>query len=124
MGVPLDAPADVRVANPACFIAQKFLIRRDRDADKRAQDVLYIHDTLELFGGELERLRAEWREKIRPALHPKTAATIERLAHQLFATVDDVIRTASRIPRDRTLTPDRLQAACSYGLEAIFGAES
>jgi hypothetical protein len=122
-GVPLAAPAEVRVANPVCFIAQKLLIRNERSSDKQAQDVLYIHDTLELFGSELESLRAEWREKIRPAALPKTAATVERLYREQFGAVNDVIRTAARIPQDRTLTPDRLQAACSYGLEAILGAD-
>jgi hypothetical protein len=121
MGVPLASAADARVPNPVCFIAQKLLIRKDRSPDKQAQDVLYIHDTLELFGGELETLRAEWRDKIRPAIPSKTAEMVERLSRELFGTVDDVIRTAARIPQDRTLTPDRLQAVCAYGLDAIFG---
>ena len=119
-GVPLAAPAEVRLANPVCFIAQKLLIRNERRSEKQAQDGLYIHDTLELFGSELELLRAEWRDKIRPAISPKIAETVERLYREQFGVVDDVIRTAARIPQDRTLTPDRLQAACLYGLEAIF----
>jgi len=124
IGVPLDSPVEIRVPNPVCFIAQKLLIRRHRTLEKQAQDVLYIHDTLDLFSGDLERLKTEWREKIRPALDSRTAANIEQLPRELFATVDDVIRNASRIPQDRALTPDRLQAACSYGLDAIFGSDS
>jgi hypothetical protein len=120
-GIPLAAPAEVRLANPVCFIAQKLLIRNERSSEKQAQDVLYIHDTLELFGSQLESLRAEWRDRIRPALSPRIAETVERLYREQFGAVDDVIRTAARIPQDRTLTPDRLRAACLYGLEAIFG---
>ena len=29
---------------------QKFLIQKDRNMAKQAQDVLYIYDTIELFG--------------------------------------------------------------------------
>jgi hypothetical protein len=51
--VPLPRPTDLKVASPASFIVQKLLIQRDRTPGKRAQDVLYIHDVLELFGGAL-----------------------------------------------------------------------
>lgn len=122
VGVPLTAPAEVRLASPVSFLAQKLLIRKYRDRDKQAQDALYVHDTLELFGSELELLRTEWRERIRPAITTKTADTVERLHREQFGAVSDVIRAATRIPQDRTLTPDRLQAVCSYGLEEIFGA--
>lgn len=122
-GVPLATPAEVRLANPVCFVAQKFLIRNERGSDKRAQDVLYIHDTLELFGSDLESLRAEWRETIRPAIPPRIVDKVERLCREQFGAVDDVIRTAARIPQDRTLTPERLQAVCTYGLDAIFGQQ-
>jgi hypothetical protein len=121
-GAPIAIPADVRVANPVCFIAQKLLIQHDRSPDKQAQDALYIHDTLELFGGELESLRTEWRERLRPMIGTR-ASKIERLARERFGTVTDVIRTAVRMPKDRALTPERFQAACSYGLQEIFGSE-
>jgi hypothetical protein len=122
VGVPLATPAEVRVASPVSFLAQKLLIRKVRNPDKQAQDALYIHDTLELFESELESLKTEWREKIRPAITTKTADTVERLHREQFGAVSDVIRAATRIPQDRTLTADRLQAVCSYGLEEIFGA--
>ena len=122
VAVPLATPAEVRLASPVTFLAQKLLIRKYRDLDKQAQDALYVHDTLELFGSDLESLRREWREKIRPAITATTADTVERLHREQFGTVSDVIRAATRIPQDRTLTPDRLQAVCSYGLDEIFGA--
>ncbi len=77
---------------------------------------------MELFGSELELLKIEWTEKIRPTIASKTADTVERLQAEQFSAVSDVIRTAARIPQDRTLTPDRVQAVCSYGLEKIFAA--
>jgi hypothetical protein len=120
VGVPVQQSIAVRIANPVSFIAQKLLIHGRRKPDKRAQDALYIHDTLELFGGELQALRAIWQEEVSPGLPGKTVKAIERLRREQFASVTDVHRTAARIPQGRALSPDRLQAACAYGLEEIF----
>jgi hypothetical protein len=89
--------------------------------DKKAQDVLYIHDTLDLFAAELATLRVEWLEKHRPSLSPKIAGGIALGIREQFGAVDDVIRTAARIPQDRSLTPQRLRATSEYGLAQIVG---
>jgi hypothetical protein len=120
VGVPVESPTDVMLANPVSFIAQKLLIQKYRKPEKKAQDALYIHDTLELFGGELPALKVLWQE-IRPTLHGKTAGVIEALYREQFGGITDVIRTAARIPQDRVVTAERLQAACAYGLGEIFG---
>jgi len=119
----LTTPAEVRLASPVTSIAQKLLIRNLRPPEKQAQDVLYIHDTLELFASDLESLKTEWRDRIRPMLTKSKAGSIERLSREQFGAVTEVIRAAARIPADRTLAPDRLQRACLYGLEEIFGGE-
>lgn len=124
VGVPLERSLDVRVANPVSFLAQKLLIQTKRPKAKQAQDALYIHDTLELFGRELEKLRAIWLDEVRPSLHLKTAREVERLRHDRFAEVSDVIREAARLPQDRTLRPELVQAACALGLEEIFSEHS
>lgn len=124
VGVPVQHSVAVRIPNPVSFIAQKLLIHGRRKPDKRAQDVLYIHDTLELFGRELGPLRAIWQKQVSPGLLRKTAKAIDRLRREQFAAVTDVHRNAARIPQDRALTPDRLQASCAYGLEEIFGSPS
>ncbi len=118
--VPIETPVEIRIPNPVSFIVQKLLIHAQRPPEKRAQDALYVHDTLELFGGQLESLRTTWCEQVRPTLQQKTAAQIERLAHEQYAEVTDVHRTASRIPQDRTLNPQRLRAACEYGIHEIL----
>lgn len=118
--VPVQVAADIRVANPVSFIAQKLLIRQFRKPDKKAQDVLYVHDTLELFAEHRDALGAMWRESIRPALQPRTRRDIEQLAVALFAKVDDVIRQAALIPVGRSLTPERVRATCAVGLEELF----
>ncbi|MGH9313405.1 MAG: GSU2403 family nucleotidyltransferase fold protein [Vicinamibacterales bacterium] len=123
IGVPVQSPVDVMLPNPVSFIAQKLLIEKYRTSDKKAQDALYIHDTLELFGGEVSALRTLWHEEIRPTLPERTAKNVERLQREQFGTVTDVIRNAARMPQDRTLLPDRIQAACTYGLEEVFGRQ-
>ena len=110
----------MRVPNPVSFIAQKLLIQKLRPPGKQSQDALYIHDTLDLFGPELPRLRALWLEKVRPWLPKITAATVVRLQREQFGSVNDVIRNAARMPKDRALAADRMQAACAYGLGEIF----
>lgn len=120
LGVPLAQPADVRIANPASFVAQKLLIQKHRSDEKQAQDALYIHDTLELFANELETLNALWRERLKGTLMPTTVKELERVIQERFGTVTDVIRSATRKPQDRTLRPERMQQACAAGLEEIF----
>ena len=119
--VPLARNADVLVPNPASFIVQKLLIHGSRRADERAQDVLYVHDTLELFGASLDSLRALWESETRPAMPPRTARRAVRVAGDLFREVTDTTREAARIPRDRRPAPEHIRAACRYGLELILG---
>ena len=119
-GVPLPRPIDLQVANPASFIVQKLLIQEDRSPAKRAQDLLYIHDALELFGAALPTLNALWGDKIRPALREKTSRRVIELSDESFSSVTDVIRNAARIPQDRTLLPERLQAACQLALAQVL----
>jgi hypothetical protein len=121
--MPLAAPATILLPNPVTFIAQRILIRTRRDSDKQAQDVLYIHDTLELFGHDLDVLRDLWTSTVRRELTSKLARSVERLQQEQFRDVTDVIRNAIRIPQDRKLTPEGLRTACAYGLEAIFEAD-
>lgn len=120
--IPLEYPTDVLLPNPVSFIIQKMLIHGKRPPNKRAQDLLYIHDTLELFGGALDDLRTVWRDQVRPSLAGKTANRAETQARALFANVSDTIREAARIPEARTLSPENLRAACEYGLAEILNS--
>lgn len=122
--VPVTAPVDVLLANPVSFIIQKALIHKYRKGDKKAQDVLYIHDTLELFGASLDQLRAVWANDVRPGMPPKTAKTATTIGTELFREVTDTIRDAARIPQDRQLTPEGVRAVCEYGLQEILQAVS
>lgn len=123
-GVPLPKPIDVVVANPAAFIVQKLLIQKYRNAAKQAQDVLYIHDTLELFGGAIPTLSDLWMKALAPTLSAKTAKSVRQVADQIFASVTDVIREAVRIPQDRTISPERLRTFCELALSQILTTQS
>lgn len=120
-GFPLQRTMDLQVVNPVSFIAQKLLIQKYRDTgSKRAQDILYIHDTLELFASALPDLRAIWVEKIRPVIGKATARKVEDILVASFSTVSDTIRDAARIPVDRTLTPERVTAFCEQALREVI----
>lgn len=119
--VPVEGAVDLVVPNPVSFIVQKLLIHKHRDAGKKAQDVLYIHDTLELFGASLDKLRTVWEGEVRPKMSPKTAKRALATISELFEDVTDTIRNAARIPQDRNLQPENLRAATLYGLKDVFG---
>lgn len=119
--IPIDRAVDLVVPNPVSFIVQKLLIHKRRDADKKAQDVLYIHDTLELFGASLEELRTVWEGEVRPKMAPKTAKRALGHASELFENVTDTIRNAALIPQTRNLQPEHLRAVTHYGLDEVFG---
>ena len=119
-GVPLDNPARLLVANPVSFIVQKLLIQKDRTPTKRAQDVLYSHDTLQLVGTGRAELKTLWNDEIRPALPAKTGNRVIDLAGEAFSSVSDVIRDAARIPQDRAVSPEQLQASCQLAISHVL----
>lgn len=118
--IPVDRTAQISVAHPVSFIAQKLLIADRRAPDKRAQDVLYVHDTIELFAASLNQLNEHWRSSVRSALHKNTVAEILRAIDAQYGRVNDAMRRAASIPQDRSLTPERLQMRCAVGLKRIF----
>lgn len=109
----------VRIANPVGFLAQKLLIHRKRGGADQAKDILYIYDTLQVFGMRLHALRDEWTGRIRPCLHPRAAKTVETAHQWLFGQLTDIIREAAPIAADRRLSPEALRGSCQYGLLQI-----
>jgi hypothetical protein len=121
-GVPLDKKVDVQIANPVTFIAQKLLVQANRHSSKRAQDVLYLHDTIELFGGKLDEFNTVWKDT-QASLSKRTPGKVVELANTLFSKVTDPIRSAALIPGDRRLDPEKVRAVCEVGLARIFAED-
>lgn len=117
----LNTPVNVLVANPVTFVVQKLLIHGDRRPQKRPQDILYIHDTLQLFGSSLDALAKLWTERISGALTARQLKDVARARERIFATVTDDIRSAARIPVDRALLPEDIREACLRGLDVVLG---
>ena len=109
------------VPNPVSFVVQKLLIHGDRPSDKKAQDILYIHDTLELFASELDDLSTLWDTEVRKTLHPKWLEPLHGTRARLFGEPNDHVRNAARIPQDRQLDPERIRQMCDVALEHILG---
>jgi hypothetical protein len=115
-----DRRKTVRIAHPARFLAQKVLIQAKRSPSNRAKDILYIHDTLEVFGTRLAELRADWDARVAPQLHRRDAARVRKASVTMFGETSDDIRVAVTMAKGRTLTPETVRAACQFGLEQVF----
>ena len=119
-GFLLEKVKEVRLANPTRFIAQKLLIHEQRDRRARAKDILYLHDTIELFGASLDALQEEWKGSARQELSENAIRTVEGAGGVLFSKISDDIRSAGQAAAGRALTPERIRELCYAGLKAIF----
>ena len=100
-------------------MVQKFLIQEQRTAKKRAQDILYIFDTIGAFGGQMDAFQKMWKETIGPALGASREDVL-KLNESTFSKITDEIRTATQIPQDRKLSADEIRTTCQYAFEHIF----
>lgn len=115
-----DFAGPVRVANPVSFLVQKVLIHERRERDDRAKDILYMHDTLEVFGARLGELREQWQQRVAPRLHRRSVTKVRQSSRALFGAVSDDIRRAALIAADRKLSPESIVQACRFGFEEVF----
>ena len=111
---------EVRVPSPTRFIAQKLLIYERRDRRARVKDILYLHDTIELFGASLDVLQEEWKGNTRQELSKNAIRTVEGAPGALFSKMSDEIRGAGQAAAGRALTPERVRELCYAGLKVIF----
>jgi hypothetical protein len=72
------------IAHPTRFMAQKLLIHDRRERRSRAKDILYLHDTIELFGASLDVLREDWERAAKPELSESAIRTIEASSDTVF----------------------------------------
>lgn len=103
-------------------MVQKLLIKDIRQpAEKVPQDLLYVHDTIQLFGGQLDAFKTVWDQTVKPCLGAKDAGKVLQEYERTFSKVTDDVRNAARIPQDRKLAPEDLQLTCKYALGHVFG---
>jgi hypothetical protein len=112
--------AIVNIANPVSYIVQKLLVNGKRKPGERSKDVLYIHDTLELFAGSIPALRTVWSDEVGPALGQHGITKVRRATGRLFSVVTDTVREAARMATGRSLSPDRVRETCRAGLAQII----
>lgn len=111
--------ARLRIPNPVSFIVQKLLIRDLRAAEKRPQDVLYIHDALELFGASIDDLVPIWKD-LEGTLTDRQRKSVRDGVQDLFSEVNDTLREAAAIPSDRRPEPEEMLRLCQLGFEELF----
>jgi hypothetical protein len=119
-GYPMPGVRRILLPNAAAFLVQKILIHEKRDRDRRGKDVLYIHDTIETFGGNLAAIREQWQTNVQPMLRARAARGVELAAEEYFREVNDTIREAARIATGRSLTPEMVRELCAFGWQQIF----
>jgi hypothetical protein len=119
-GFPLAEPMTVRIPSATAYIAQKILVRPKRPPQERAKDLLYIHDTIEVFGRSLRTLREEWRNTFRQQSHTKAVRTVERAGSVIFGHVDDISREAALMAAGRKLSADEILEVCRSVWKQIF----
>ena len=119
-GFAVPEAAVVLVPNPVSFIVQKLLIHSRRKHDDRPKDVLYIHDTIELFGDALNQLNEVWHVSVAPQLRPSLKREVAARVTELFHTTTDTVRGASLMAAHRGLTPASIQELCELGLTRLF----
>jgi hypothetical protein len=112
--------ARIQIANPVSYLTQKVLIHKKRDRDDRAKDILYMRDTLEVFGARLPELAELWRGIVSPLLQPRSARVLLRAAKVLFGDLSDDVRRAAETSAERALSPESIREACHYGFIRIF----
>lgn len=112
----------VRVANPVAFLVQKVLIHGRREPADRAKDILYMRDTLEVFGSRLPELGHLWREDVAGRLTPAKRNAIRGAAAKIFGAVSDPLRRAAQISRERALDAEEIRQLCHSCFNEVFSA--
>lgn len=121
-GFDVEAEISIQVANPASYLAQKILSLHQRAGRKRPKDTLYIHDTLAMFGDELDALRGQ-AARVLQLLPLKTQRELQELRVTLFENKELVVRAAAMAMatgRENPPSADMISVVCTAGLAQVF----
>ncbi len=120
--IELGEGVTVRVANPASYLVQKMLTRREgMGREKLGKDLLYVHDTLRMFGARLRELRP-LGARVLAQLHPNHAKAFR--GDIVFESARAELAAATARATGRPSPPDAaaIVATCRVGFAQIFGA--
>ncbi len=110
----------IQIANPVSFLAQKILIHGRRERADKAKDILYLHDTLGIFGARLPELRELWLNSVAPKLNVRARRKVLKASEGFFGTLSDDIRRAVEIATERRLSAETIRGACRFGFDRVF----
>ena len=116
-----ESAARIQIPNPVSFLAQKVLIHEKCQREDRARDILYMHDTLEIFGARLPEMRNYGDAPYLPNCRLAAGTELSKAAENLFGELSDDVRRAAEISAERTLSPREIREACRYGFDRVFG---
>lgn len=121
-GFDLPSPMDVLVAHPLCFMVQKFLIKEARTPRKQAQDILYVHDTLQHFFMSLAQFREDWHARLAQSMPTPWVKRIQQEWQASYTANGDIATAAAAIAQGRNpeLTATQIQATLQFGYQQIF----
>jgi hypothetical protein len=113
----------ILVPNAVAYLAQKLLALKKRRSAKRGKDLLYIHDTIQLFGAALPALHDVWLRAVQPQLTRRQLTRLRSTARSSLGAVNDAVLEAVETagPARRGLHAEGLVAACRLGYDEIFG---
>ena len=119
---PLDTATDVLVAHPLRFMVQKFLIKESRSMDKQAQDLLYVYETLQLFGSCLDEFCQNWHETVAPSMDKAWAERIKREWLDTARNGGELLTMAAGMATERpvALTARHMQMVLRLAYNKIF----
>lgn len=115
-------PLSVRVVNPSAYLLQKLLTLGERATPKRAKDLLYIFDTLTLFGESLRAL-GEQAQALVPELSRKTGNKIKKAAETYCFTDGPAAHEAAKIAQEQRQSPPtatQIVSACEFALPRVL----
>ena len=113
----------LQVVNPMAFLLQKLLILRERGR-KGPKDLLYIHDTLAVFGESLDELGHE-AATLTSSLSGRATNKVRRTARDLCFLETDLSRGAADIAAGHRRNPpdsEQVVDVCRHGLRQVLGS--
>jgi hypothetical protein len=120
-GFPVARAITISIPNPAAYIVQKMLVLPKRRPEKKAKDLVYVHDTFAIFADSAASVRGSW-EALRKTMLAGHVRTYEKTVRSVVADVSDMMRRAARVAAERAdpPTPEMLLLGLRRGFASAF----